>query len=926
MPSVTYDGRSFMLDGRRIWLVSGTIHYPRVNRQHWEERIHAAKTAGLNCIDVPVYWNRHEPRPGQFDFTHENDLKHLVTLIHAAGMFCILRPGPFIGEDWDFGGLPPWIRSVKNLTKLRSASGPFLEACSRYLTAVVDQVKNLQVTSPGKPGPIVLVQNEANWTCGDDKEAASYLGELNRYLREGGIEVPIINSNNLWQGAEGEIDCWTGSGDLLSTIRQLAVVRPDRPRFAIQYRVGAATTWGQERPEPLEPGVIQQHLAQILAAGGQFNIHPFHGGTNFGFWGGRLPESPGYTTASHDCNAPVTEAGAPAPSYAAVRRLCTFASRFGRVLSNLDPSYRPVVLMPAPGEAAQAEAKPKAKEARGGALQGPVVVHTSGQQGGVAFIFQSPGGSKPAQGLKLLLPDGTGMPVEIGDQPVTWCVFDAYIGGRARLDYTSYSAFALVGKTLVLFGPVGSAGVVSINGSPMDAVIPKAKPTIVQHEGITLVLATAEQLDTVYVSDDAVYVGVSGLTAAGQPLALPGSKSCTRIDAEGVSKTVPAAPPAAPKRAEKAALGEWQMAVMSDYLDGSSARFAAIDGPSDLTTLGSPFGYGWYRVRFKSTAPGKARLLFPKSADRLQVRLDSEDLGVVGYGPGAQTEAVANLKKGQHTLVVLAENLGRLCGGADIGENKGIFGDIWSATPMKPGKPAVKPGEPVDILTFRSPLWEIQPGDLTSPNRLTWTIQHRRKTPIIVMLPCFPGRGLMLLNNTPVAYLDQGTCDRFVFAAEQLKGGTNTFQVALLGEGPSAADEEEAFAILSGQTEFYEGDLAISDKAEWAFAKWEAPRGSAFHKPKSGEPHNGPTWWRTNFPVSEPHALLFEAAGLTKGQIYINGKHLCRYFVATAGGKAVPPQSQYLIPAPWLMEGENEIMIFDEHGASPGRTRVIPAG
>jgi hypothetical protein len=703
------------------------------------------------------------------------------------------------------------------------------------------------------------------------------------------------------------------------------VVRPDRPRFAIQYRIGTATVWGQERPAPLEPGVVQQHLAQILAAGGQFNIHPFHGGTNFGFWGGRLPETPGYTTASHDCNAPLTESGAPAPSYAAVRRICTFASRFARVLSNLDPSYRPVVLMPGANDAAAAaETKPK-KDAKPGTLQGPVVVHTSGQQGGVAFIFQGPG-ARATQGLKLLLPDGTSMPVEIGDQPVTWCVFDAFIGGRARLDYTSFSAFALVGKTLVLFGPGGAAGVVSINGSPMDAVVPKGKPTVVQHEGITLVLATAEQLDTIFVSDDALYIGVSGLTAGGQPLALAGAKNCTRIDAEGVSKTVPAAQPPAPKKADKPALGEWQMAVMSDYIDGSSARFAAIDGPADLGALGSPFGYGWYRVRFKSSAPGKARLLFPKSADRLQVRLDGEYLAVVGYGPGAENEAVATLKKGQHTLVVLAENLGRLSGGADIGENKGIFGDIWAATPMKPGKPVVKPADPVDVLSFRSPLWEIQPGDLTSPNRLTWTIQHRRKTPIIMMLPCFPGRGLLLLNNTPVAYLDQGTCDRFVFDAEQLKGGTNTFQIALLGEAGQPPREDEAFAILSGQTELYEGDTAISDKAEWAFAKWEPPRGSAFHKPKSGEPHNGPTWWRANFPVSEPHALLFEAAGLTKGQIYINGKHLCRYFVATAGGKAVPPQSQYLIPAPWLMEGENEIMVFDEHGASPGRTRLVPVG
>src|SRR5678816_885241 len=214
MPSVTYDGRSFMVDGKRIWLVSGSIHYARIAHEQWQDRVHAAKLAGLNTIETPVFWNRHETRPGHFDFKGDNDLRRFVQLIGQAGMYCILRPGPFVGQLWDAGGLPPWLTSVKGI-KLRAANGPLLEACSRYLTAVSGQIRDLQVTSPGKPGPIVLVQSESGWTCGDDAAAQSYLGELNRYLRESGINVPIINANNLWAGAEGEVDCWTGGGDML---------------------------------------------------------------------------------------------------------------------------------------------------------------------------------------------------------------------------------------------------------------------------------------------------------------------------------------------------------------------------------------------------------------------------------------------------------------------------------------------------------------------------------------------------------------------------------------------------------------------------------------------------------------------------------------------------------------------------------------
>src|SRR5690606_11164261 len=156
----------------------------------------------LNTVSTPVYWARHEPRQGQFDFTGDNDIRHFVELIHEAGMWCILRPGPFVDSGWDLGGLPSWLLSVPNM-KLRTANQAFLEASSRYLTALAQQVRDLQVTSPGAGGPILLVQNEFGWTCGHDDLALAYLGELNRYFRESGLTVPTINANDLWQGVEG---------------------------------------------------------------------------------------------------------------------------------------------------------------------------------------------------------------------------------------------------------------------------------------------------------------------------------------------------------------------------------------------------------------------------------------------------------------------------------------------------------------------------------------------------------------------------------------------------------------------------------------------------------------------------------------------------------------------------------------------------
>jgi beta-galactosidase len=550
-------------------------------------------------------------------------------------------------------------------------------------------------------------------------------------------------------------------------------------------------------------------------------------------------------------------------------------------------------------------------------------VHASGPQGGVAFIFSTPGADPSTGRLKLLLPEGGVMPVDTGAAPVAWCLFDCYLSGRAKLDYCGLSAFASVGKTLVLFGPAGSEGHLAINGSPLQVTVSKGKaPAILEHEGVTLVICTPEQIDHVFATEDAVYVNVAGLTHAGQPLALHGEKKVTRINAEGkVEQVVAATPPVKPP-VDRIALSDWALAGVQEYCDGSSARFAAIDGPAELSALGSPFGYGWYRIRVKG-AGGKLRLALPQSADRLHVTVDGEPVGIIGSGPGADSSVTASLHKGQSTIVILAENLGRGSGGVNLGEPKGVYGDLWEVKPLRVSRPGTKLGDPVEVLSFRSPIWEIQPGDLTLPDRLTWTIAHRKKTPIILDVGPWGGRGLLLINNKPVAFLDRGGGERHLLQPEQLKGGVNTIQVALLPDPVEDGGVEALVAELTEAVSFFDCVSNVSGKADWAFARWEPPRAAAFGKAKGGHRSGCPAWWRATFRGGHGAPLFFDATGLTKGQLYVNGRHICRYFVATADGKAVPPQSMYYIPEPWLhAQGDNEILIFDEHGGSPSRCRL----
>lgn len=927
MPALTYDGRSFLLSGRRFWIVSGGVHYARIPRELWRDRIHAAKLAGLNTIETPVFWSLHEPVQGQFNFKGEADLRHFVQLVQREGMYVILRPGPFVGMGWDFGGLPTWMAHQPSGT-LRTANIQFLESCSRYLAAVAEQVRDLQITSPGKGGPIILVQNEMGWTCGDDTLANGYLRELGRYLRESGFSVPLINANNLWQGVEGEIDCWAGNEDMLSTMRQLSSVRPDRPRLVIDFRVAPPTVWGEAQPAALTPAAVARRLAEILAGGGQFNISPFVSGTNFGTSGGRLPGASGaFVTMIGEPSAPVTQTGAAAPSYNAVRRVATFASQFSKVLAHLDPSGGSAVVDPA----SLGSSKSTRRRSDGEPVAASVV-HARGTQGSIAFVF----GPEPASSneVGILLPDGQPITVPLGVHGVAWCLMDAPLGGRATLDYSTLSVLGMVGTTLlVCFGPAGSEGQISINGSPITVTVPKGKePSIHEHEGVHLVIASDEQVDNLYLAPDAAYVGVAGLTADHAPIFLPNSTVCVRIDARGSAHKVHAGADSRTRLYEaKIDHTPWLFAEMTDYAAGTNARYAAIDGPMYLANLGAPVNYGWYRVTLKSGAAKRVKVRTPEGGDRLHFFVDGQYAGASGRGIGTAESVGVPLKKGETSVVVLADNLGRVGGGFSLGERKGLYGHLWEFSALRTGKPTIEASEPVEILRSFAPLWEVCTGDMTLPHRITWKITHRKKCPLFLTIREFPCRALLLVNETAHRALDVGATSTLRFEAEELKKGVNLFQIALFpeqvsGDG-SPVTAESALAGVSGSIGFHEGDGNLSEKADWAFARWEPPAPSSFSTQGrlSATPSTIPTWWKCTFGAGDPNTpIRLDLSGLTKGQIYVNQRHLGRYFVGDPTGKPVPPQHEYYVPESWLHADEpNELLVFDEHGASPTRVKFI---
>lgn len=927
MATVTYDGRSFMLDGRRVWIVSGSVHMGRVPREQWADRVHAAKLAGCNTIETPIFWSRCEPRPGQFDFDGDNDIRRFVQIVGDAGLMCILRPGPYVGQGWDAGGIPTWLADNHNV-RLRANDPAFLEAASRYITVLADQIRDLQVTAPGAGGPIVLVQNEHEWSCGHDDVAEAYLGEIQRYLREAGLTVPTINSNQLWQGVEGQVDCWAGDRDMLAMLRQLGHVRPDQPRLVIDFGRPAPPRFGEAAPTAPDPLLWQRRLAEVFAAGGQVNISPFASGLTPGFFGGRLHDGAFRALgATQDLHAPLTDAGAPGPLYGPMRRLCHFVSRFSRVFGSLDLDDARVTLDPSVSDAAG---------------DGAAVVHLSGSQGAVVFVFSNASRRKSTETARLMLPNGTRLDVPLGDQHVVWCLLDAHLHGRATLDFCSLCAFDVTPELLVCYGPPNSVGALSINGTPLEVQVPKGrKPVVEQIEGVRVVVVSEEVIDETFVVDGAVYVGVESVTASGKPV--PAAKPGVCVKTTGEVVNIAAAKPGEPG---KITLSPWAAASTAEHVGGTSPRFAVIDGPAELGALGSMLGYGWYRVTVKSAAAKRVHLAAPESADRLALYMDGEPVGVLGEGPGAASELTVPMKKGAHALVFLAENAGRLSDGSRLADPKGLYGPLYEVAAVKLAKPAAVQGDPLDVMSLVAPpILNCRRGEQTLPLRIRWTFAHRKKTPLFLSVGPSPSRGVLLLNGKALGFLEHGSAWRGRLAEDVLSRGNNVLEVAPMpgdagvrDEGRRAedapADPAALAASLAACVRLTEGVAEASAKSEWAFAKWEPPPPSTYKASGKGGRAAAaapvpapltPLWWRASFEAAvDPHgrALRLDLSGLTKGQVYLNGRHVGRYFVATAAGEPVPPLSTMTLPACWVREGANELLVFDEHGGNPAKVKL----
>lgn len=160
-------GNQFYRDGNAIKIISGAVHYFRNMPDTWIDIFTKMKALGCNCVETYCVWNMHEKKQGEFDFSANLNIAEFIKKAWEQELMVIVRPGPYICAEWEFGGLPWWIQT-NNEMEIRCYNPSYIKCFSNYLKHLFDEVRSLLCTNGG---PIIMMQCENEYGYyGDDKE------------------------------------------------------------------------------------------------------------------------------------------------------------------------------------------------------------------------------------------------------------------------------------------------------------------------------------------------------------------------------------------------------------------------------------------------------------------------------------------------------------------------------------------------------------------------------------------------------------------------------------------------------------------------------------------------------------------------------------------------------------------------------------
>ncbi len=362
--------RHLLRDGRPWIPVSGEIHYSRVPRERWRERLLLMRAGGVDVISTYLIWIHHEPEPGLAGFDGDLDIAGFVALCAELDLHVVLRLGPWVHGELRNGGFPDWVQQAP--VRHRTDDPAYLDLVRPWFQRLGKELGHL--CGPDRPVIGLQLENELYTEPG-------HLLTLKAMAREAGLSAPLWTAT-AWGGADLPADevfpLWAGYGDGFWVDAEDGWAPNFRAHFFFSHEwddpgVGADVRDLQEaapvavrnRDQTFPPatcelggGMATTYHRRIVPAAEDVaavaNAKLGSGSMWQGYYmyaGGRNPSGIGPTQESHatgypndlpetdyDFHAAIGAAGLPSRSHAALRRQHAFLQAFGGPLADMPAS------------------------------------------------------------------------------------------------------------------------------------------------------------------------------------------------------------------------------------------------------------------------------------------------------------------------------------------------------------------------------------------------------------------------------------------------------------------------------------------------------------------------------------------------------------------------------------------------------------
>jgi beta-galactosidase len=956
-PFIDFDGRGFLVHGKRTFIAAGELQYARTPRALWRDRMLRIKRAGYNAVQTYVYWNFHEPREGEFDFAGDKDLDAYLKLAHSLGLYAVVRIGPYVNSEWDTGGLPVWLRFKPGLLPMQD-NAPFYAALDPYFARLVPILARNQINHGG---PILMVQmeNENSAGGGTDLPNAYYKRFLSR-MRAGGLQVPLFFSG-------------LNHGDDPAGDSPFDTSQRTSPWFSTEFWTGWIKVYGVE---PERGKKLERATWKVIAYGGNgYSQYTFCGGTDFDAW--NCDEQ----GASYDFGAPVGQAGDLRDVYYRMKRAASFATSFPDVIENslagaggdgAGPTDGSIQITNRKGPAGEilfldnrtgGPVKTQIRTADGAAYPhaGPITLDT----GEIMPVVK---GYTLAPGVRLTLAAARVLGVDDQGATTTLVIYGK-AGEPGELHFTANGAKALDKPS------VGNTLAVTATGVSLQTRFPAQTPLSVAFKAngrtIRVLVMSDDLADRTwflsggqyiacgpdYVGEAQEHGGVLELSSERRGLPAPASTlpqllygptlAPPMVLAPVATVSTPAASASAP------VLGPWQAdgSVPQAQPGFDDAGWKSSDQPLPMGADGDIGPYAWYRTRITvppptpGAAPPPTQIALSDVGDWAACFINGKHVASSDvrqrYQNPVSSRLSVTLPPGTDTVAFLTAHFGRnklynYYGPLDIIDAKGISGPVrlesppaytgplnkfrWQADDRAPDD-AAKQAAP-DLNADGADWHDATTSTDVFAGRVGWAWFR-------AVLPDLPGPHRVIRFNS---IDDNG--DVFLNGRQIAAGvGVNAGKEVSLDAGwrvgkPNvlavAVQNTAGGGGLLGDITLQGGIAEGRELRGWRMHGGETPPapGSPAWKPLVGGPTGIPSFFRTTFTVNPPgptgpHPILRASPlGLSRGSIWLNGHNLGRY------PERSPVDGLYL-PESMLRAGRNELVIFDEEGNSPAGVRIV---